>query len=661
MVAGIYDSFSQRPSLRAPKRIRPTYEEPNESDPDDYLRDDEEPKKKKKKNDGSLLSQTQDEAVKVEGDGALPGASGVPMDLVDAPPPGELSSLWYSREDKLHIFVAEKICGWKTRIAFGLVDAEGNPVTLDGATASQYQSNLLLDEAIWAKRMFRMEISRIVPMKCPVVLTVASMTSEGTKGEAIVAAAEETPYPTLYPLVSPSLPRYFLKALGREEVLLVKWRGRSYLHCSWERPSDVAKFDNSNSTAKNKVRRFYQRQEALYGPDWKRILQEEQSIHHLDATLHHELDNPDDEDREDFFSPQNLEVERILGCDESTIDMRLLARQRGLNMKIEQEAMKRRDDEVSEEGKAPSAAAMSFQGDDGDDNERTIKMMRAMVQSVVHSAAKPWDPEDNVRYVVKWKGLPFADMTWEYWRDIKRDAVDEAEDFWHRQQPPEPEVAIRTAMRAHPHIREFRKLQESSLYGLSSRRRPVEGFDVEEEEEESPGYYLRSYQLEGVNWLLFNWWNRRSPILADEMGLYVFFHGDLVICFCSKFCRFHLNRGKTIQTVAFLRELQIQPATQMNGPFLIVAPLSLVGQWQSELQSWAPDMNVVLYHGSADARDFLCQNEFYYSEQFVPKPVAVKLRKHHITKFHVLITTYEVVLKDVAVLSKIKWRCLIVE
>jgi SNF2 family DNA or RNA helicase len=123
----------------------------------------------------------------------------------------------------------------------------------------------------------------------------------------------------------------------------------------------------------------------------------------------------------------------------------------------------------------------------------------------------------------------------------------------------------------------------------------------------------------------------------------------------------HVYRGKTIQTVAFLRELQTQAATQVNGPFLIVAPLSLVGQWQSELHAWAPDINVVLYHGSADARDYLCQHEFYYSEQFVPKPTVVKLRKHHITKFHVLITTYEVVLKDVNVLSKIKWRCLIVE
>jgi SNF2 family DNA or RNA helicase len=110
-----------------------------------------------------------------------------------------------------------------------------------------------------------------------------------------------------------------------------------------------------------------------------------------------------------------------------------------------------------------------------------------------------------------------------------------------------------------------------------------------------------------------------------------------------------------------LQELQNNSATQVRGPFLIVAPLSLVGQWQSELQAWTPDMNVVLYHGSADARDFLVQQEFYYSDPFVHKSTAVKLKKQHVTKFHVLITTYEVVLKDIAVLSKVRWKALIVD
>lgn len=94
---------------------------------------------------------------------------------------------------------------------------------------------------------------------------------------------------------------------------------------------------------------------------------------------------------------------------------------------------------------------------------------------------------------------------------------------------------------------------------------------------------------------------------------------------------------------------------------MIVAPLSLIGQWKSETQSWAPDLNVVLYHGSADARDFLVKHDFYYMDQFIPKATATKLKKQHVTKFHILITTYEVVLKDVSVFQKIRWRALIVD
>jgi SNF2 family DNA or RNA helicase len=141
----------------------------------------------------------------------------------------------------------------------------------------------------------------------------------------------------------------------------------------------------------------------------------------------------------------------------------------------------------------------------------------------------PYDPEDNVRYVVKWKGLPYADITWEYWRDIKRDAVEEVEDFWYRQVAPDIDYAKQCADRPHPHMMDFRKLQESKIYGISNKPRPVAYLEIGNDDAgndivnsaqgNESGFRLRSYQLEGLNWLLFNWWNRRSCILADEMGL----------------------------------------------------------------------------------------------------------------------------------------------
>jgi SNF2 family DNA or RNA helicase len=113
----------------------------------------------------------------------------------------------------------------------------------------------------------------------------------------------------------------------------------------------------------------------------------------------------------------------------------------------------------------------------------------------------------------------------EYWKDIKRDAVDEVEDFWLRQRAPELEEARVAANRPHPNIRDFNKIEESPAYGRSKKIRPVSRLEGDESAyaatgiETDPGFRLRSYQLEGVNWLLFNWWNRRSCIIADEMGL----------------------------------------------------------------------------------------------------------------------------------------------
>jgi chromodomain-helicase-DNA-binding protein 7 len=505
----------------------------------------------------------------------------------DAPPPGTPSTLWYSNESFLHVWVLDKVCGFKVRRKT-ILKAPEPTVLFEHSDALALQARALQSKSIWTDPAKRMELSRINPTHCPVL-------------QALKAAQDPSHW--TYEVTD-----------EKEEVLLIKWRGRSHLHCSWERADDVIRLDSSNnSTARNKIRRYYQQQEASMGLNWKSIMRaDRESV----TQMHGQFVEP----AEEHFGSDCLEIERILACDENEMDMSVLAKQRAMNLVEEQESLQMKNSETIKV------------------TEETL--YQHLVKDVDLEHDIPWDPEDNVRYVVKWKGMPFAEMTWEYWRDIKRDAVDEAEDFWYRQKPPSDYREL-----PHPHIRDFRKLQESAEYGISRRPKLLINNDGtiltpadDEDDVNSKGFRLRGYQLEGVNWLLFNWWNKRSCILADEMGL-----------------------GKTIQSAAFLRELQTQSATQVRAPFLIVAPLSLVGQWQSELMSWAPDLNVLLYHGSADAREFLVQQEFYFTEQFIARSDAIKLRKQHVTKFHVLITTYEVILKDVQVISKIKWKALIVD
>ena len=72
----------------------------------------------------------------------------------------------------------------------------------------------------------------------------------------------------------------------------------------------------------------------------------------------------------------------------------------------------------------------------------------------------------------------------------------------------------------------------SSLQFVS--RPPPSGFKPVKSVEYQEGNKLRSYQLEGVNWLLFNWYTRQNCILADEMGL-----------------------GKTVQSIALLQEVYV--------------------------------------------------------------------------------------------------------
>ena len=606
-----------RASIRTPKRERPSYQELDDTDSDFLADSDDEKtkivKKKKKMAQPALLPDASVTAVaavdKLAADSALPGLLSTGL---EGPPEGELNTLWYSREVFLEVFALEKILAWKTRIVNQIewipetLPEDGPPTDrphISPADAKKWSNLALTNPLIWTDPGRRMEVSRIAPQECPIVMVM------GAEAEKL---KESGPKFRMKPVVE----------TYKEEVFLVKWRGRSHLHASWERGSDIIKYDQSNNTARNKIRRFVQSQEILLGFKWKEVLEDERataaSIH-----AHGEHGSQVDADvaEEEYYPPGTTEVERILLCDESEMDLSLFAKQRALNAIREQELVQRRD----------NGTTIKWRSEEG---------LKDLLTEL------PWDPEDNVRYIVKWKGLPFAEMTWEYWRDIKRDAVTEAEDFWIRQKPPNQATIERCIRHQHPHMRDFRKIQESPVYGISKIDRPVADLGqtmeaAKDDDEDVPidsGLRLRSYQLEGVNWLLFNWWNKRSCILADEMGL-----------------------GKTIQSMAFIKTLQELPSTGVRGPYLIVAPLSLIGQWQAEAKTWAPDLNVVLYHGSADARDFLVKHDFYYIDQFVPKPTAKLLKKNHITKFDILITTYEVVLKDVHVMSKIRWRTLIVD
>ncbi|XP_057709806.1 chromodomain-helicase-DNA-binding protein 3 isoform X1 [Corythoichthys intestinalis] len=243
------------------------------------------------------------------------------------------------------------------------------------------------------------------------------------------------------------------------------------------------------------------------------------------------------------------------------------------------------------------------------------------------------DKKGMYHYLVKWRDLTYDQCTWEGdHMDIPDFAIHKANYWRHRdsitkEDPDKP--------------RRMRSKSQEGEEDDSSSASPVTDPTIKYEEQPdfvtSTGGTLHLYQMEGLNWLRFSWAQGTDTILADEMGL-----------------------GKTIQTIVFLYSLFKEGHTR--GPFLVSAPLSTIINWEREFEMWAPDFYVVTYTGDKDSRAIIRENEFSFDESVAKSgKKAFKMRREMPIKFHVLLTSYELVTIDQTALKSMDWACLVVD
>uniref|UniRef100_A0A8D2J3Y3 Chromodomain helicase DNA binding protein 5 n=1 Tax=Varanus komodoensis TaxID=61221 RepID=A0A8D2J3Y3_VARKO len=262
-----------------------------------------------------------------------------------------------------------------------------------------------------------------------------------------------------------------------------------------------------------------------------------------------------------------------------------------------------------------------------------IKPEWMMVQRILNHS---FDKKGEVHYLIKWKDLPYDQCSWEgdntdipYYENFKQL-------YWNHR---EMMLGEESGQLTRPRGKKGEKLDGDRLERPPETPLvdPTVKFDKQPWYIDATGGTLHPYQLEGLNWLRFSWAQGTDTILADEMGL-----------------------GKTVQTIVFLYSLYKEGHSK--GPYLVSAPLSTIINWEREFEMWAPGFYVVTYTGDKESRSVIRDNEFSFEDHAIRSGRKVfRMRKEVQIKFHVLLTSYELITIDQAVLGSIEWACLVVD
>lgn len=92
------------------------------------------------------------------------------------------------------------------------------------------------------------------------------------------------------------------------------------------------------------------------------------------------------------------------------------------------------------------------------------------------------------------------------------------------------------------------------------------------------GGVLTDHQVVSLNWMIDLYETQTNGLLADQMGL-----------------------GKTIQGMSYMAYMKDK--LKIRGKFLIVCPLSTVGNWKQELDRWLPSLETVVLYNTQEERD----------------------------------------------------------
>ncbi len=201
------------------------------------------------------------------------------------------------------------------------------------------------------------------------------------------------------------------------------------------------------------------------------------------------------------------------------------------------------------------------------------------------------------------------------WMELDVKNMQQMLEFWqaHADEKPEMDMLSFLKMSADEDL-EFE--HDDALREMMARFQDKSRFELIPDPPKFQGK-LRDYQKRGLSWLQYLEQLGLNGCLADDMGL-----------------------GKTIQVIARL----INEREENVGvrPTLLIAPTSVLGNWQKEMTRFAPHLSSMIHHGSTRHK--------------TAKPFQEECDKHDL-----VITSYALARLDVKLLQAVEWKRVVLD
>lgn len=210
--------------------------------------------------------------------------------------------------------------------------------------------------------------------------------------------------------------------------------------------------------------------------------------------------------------------------------------------------------------------------------------------------------------LVKWRGE---------WMELNPEKMEQMLEFWQKHQQEKPQLTLPELLQKESETNEEFGLElDEDLAMMMEQLREPSCLKLIENPRQFQGS-LREYQKRGVAWIQYLEQLGLNGCLADDMGL-----------------------GKTVQVIA--RLVREREEGLKVSPTLLIAPTSVVGNWQKEIEKFAPQLKVIVHHGQMRVKEV---------EKF----------EQECSQQDVVITSFTLARKDAKLFQSLTWHRIVLD